>query len=328
MLASLCKIAGSVNHVQSNASVERHGTKALAQLPPLANEDVRRVHFYCSSGGNAGLGCVHAAVTLGLPATIVVPMSTTQYMIDKLHQAGAHEVIQEGESWAEANKHLIEVVLPKARSAGAHPVYVPPFDSPDIWDGNATIVSELNDQLREIDRSYPTLTSAATSSSHGADAIICSVGGGGLFCGIAQGVERYGDPKTQIIAVETEGADSLSRSLMQGEPVTLDGITSIATSLGARRVCDQASRYAQNTERVSSIVLTDAQAVQACKRFANEERILVEPACGVCLAVCYNGMLKDVLHNFSSSARVVVVLCGGSNISLDILAEWVAKYGG
>jgi L-serine/L-threonine ammonia-lyase len=249
-------------------------------------------------------------------------------MIEKLRQAGANEVIQEGESWAEANKHLIEVVLPKARSAGAHPVYVPPFDSPDIWDGNATIVSEVNEQLQEIDRSYPSLTGAATSSSHGADAIICSVGGGGLFCGIAQGVEAQRGSKTQIIAVETEGADSLSQSLRKGQPVTLDGITSIATSLGARRVCDQAFQYAQNTERVSSIVLTDAQAVQGCKRFADEERILVEPACGVCLAVCYNGMLKELLHNFSPSARVVIVLCGGSNISLDILAAWVQKYCG
>lgn len=34
------------------------------------------VHFYCSSGGNAGLACATAARDLGSPATIVVPTST------------------------------------------------------------------------------------------------------------------------------------------------------------------------------------------------------------------------------------------------------------
>lgn len=69
------------------------------------------MHFYSSSGGNAGLACVHAARSLGFPATVVVPLSTKPLMISKLHAAGATEVIQEGASWVYADKHLREVIL-------------------------------------------------------------------------------------------------------------------------------------------------------------------------------------------------------------------------
>lgn len=44
------------------------------------------VHFYCSSGGNAGLACATAAATLGQACTIVVPTLTSAYMIDKIRR--------------------------------------------------------------------------------------------------------------------------------------------------------------------------------------------------------------------------------------------------
>lgn len=113
------------------------------------------IHFYSSSGGNAGLGCVHAAVTLGSPATIVVPLSTTDSMISKLRVPGAADVIQHGKSWAEADRFLVEEVLPKARERGEHAIYVPPFDAQEIWDGNAGMVHEVFEQLREVNSHYP-----------------------------------------------------------------------------------------------------------------------------------------------------------------------------
>lgn len=60
-------------------------------------------HLIISSGGNAGLACVSAAVMLDCPATVVVPMSTKPAMIAKLRTAGAEQVIQKGASWFEAD---------------------------------------------------------------------------------------------------------------------------------------------------------------------------------------------------------------------------------
>ena len=92
------------------------------------------VHFYSSSGGNAGLAAVTAARMLGSECTVVVPDSTTQWMIGKIRAAGG-EVIQYGESWYEADQYLKNLIAAEAE-AGRDGVYCPPFDHPDIWEGN------------------------------------------------------------------------------------------------------------------------------------------------------------------------------------------------
>jgi len=78
---------------------------------------------------------------------------------------------------------------------------------------------------------------------------------------------------------------------------------------------------------VESVVLSDAEAAMGCWRFADDERILVEPACGVNLALCYDGRLKKLLPGLRSQSKVVIVVCGGSAISLDILKGYKEKFG-
>lgn len=272
-------------------------------------------HFFCSSGGNAGLACVHAAVTLGHPATIVVPLSTSDYMIQKLRDAGAEEVVQFGTSWFEADQHLREELLPKVSNA----VYVPPFDHADIWHGNATLVTEILDQLPKVQKHYP------VNNDSKLDAIICSVGGGGLFCGIMEGLKQA-QQKTKVIAVETDGADSLYQSVQKQELITLPAITSIATTLGARTVAKQAFMHATSGDQVKSILLSDTEAIEGCKRFLEDERILVEPSCGVSLAVCYSGKLKEIMPELTPHSNVVVVVCGGSGISMEILNKYTQQF--
>lgn len=312
----------------SESSNPEHGDETRA----IPEDVLKSTHFFCSSGGNAGLGCVHAAVTLGCPATIVVPLSTSDYVIAKLKDAGAKQVIQKGASWAECNAYLTDELIPEAKKGGDNPVYVPPFDHPDIWTGHSTIVDEILEQLTTVDVHYASqraLRSHAMTESEPPDAIVCSVGGGGLFSGIMQGLQDESRKHVQVVAVETEGANSLAQAAAAGELITLPAITSIATTLGARTVCQRAFNYAtQEKHRVSHVVLSDRETVEACRRFANEERILIEPACGVSLAVVYSGKLRDYLPNVRPDSRVVIVVCGGSGMSLDIMAKYVKDFSG
>jgi L-serine/L-threonine ammonia-lyase len=78
------------------------------------------------------------------------------------------------------------------------------------------------------------------------DAIVLSVGGGGLLAGIAEGLHRNGWDDIPIIAVETEGAASFHQAVKAGHPVQLAEITSIATSLGAKRVCEKSVQWAKD----------------------------------------------------------------------------------
>jgi L-serine/L-threonine ammonia-lyase len=244
---------------------------------------------------------VTAAKTLGYPSTVIVPSSTKPHMIEKIKLAGASEVVQHGATWFEADTYLREQVLPQDKGG----VYVPPFDHPEVWNGNATIAQEVIQQL-----------------SAEPDAVVCSVGGGGLFCGIAQGLQGT---KTRIAVVETKGAESLHEAIKAGKLITLPGITSIATSLGATTVAPKALEWGLK-ENVRSVVVSDEEACRACVRFAEDERMLVEPACGATIALAYEGRLAEAIEGFNQDSVVVLVVCGGRNVGLEVIEEWKQKY--
>jgi len=272
-------------------------------------------HFYSSSGGNAGLACVCAAVDLNSSATVVVPMSTSQYMIGKIRAAGAQDVIQHGKSWAEANAYLNDTLLPAARERGENAVFVPPFDSPEIWSGHATMVHEIAEQLAH----------SRPASGGRPDLIICSVGGGGLFNGIMQGLQECGLDGVPVLAVETNGAHSLAHALDNRKLMPMDAITSIATSLGAKEVTLKTFQYSQQPE-VRNLVLDDKDAVRGCLDLAEKHRILVEAACGVAVAAAGDERVKELYPRLTEKSNVVVIVCGGSNVSLDLLDQYKKDY--
>ena len=290
-----------LENLQPSGSFKSRSMGNLVRRALLTHPSPHLTHFYCSSGGNAGLACVTAAHTLGRPATVVVPLTTKPLMIAKIKNAGATDVIQTGVSWAEADMYLREELLAKDENG----VYVPPFDHEDVWDGAATIIEEWEEKP---------------------DALICSVGGGGLFCGLMRGLERKGWGDVKVLALETKGAESFHKSLEKGELIRLDKITSIANSLGATRVAEKAFEYGQ-WKNVRSAVLEDREAVMGCWRLADDERLLVEPACGVNVALCYDGRLKKLLPELTAESKVVIVLCGGATVTLKMLIEWREQFG-
>lgn len=280
------------------------------------------VHFYCSSEGNAGLACATTALTLGRQATIVVPLTARPIVMDRLRSLGA-SVVQHGRNWPEADAFLRQEFLTPTTPSTTFPVYVPPFNHPDVWAGAATLIDELTTQA---------------PADVPIDAIVCSVGGGGLLNGVMQGLEHHGKllgrsgRPPSVLAVETVGADSLHASVLAGAHVTLPGITSIATSLGATRVSDRTWDWATTRDNLVSATVSDADAAMACVRFLQDARIMVEPACGATLAPAYNGDLRRRvgagLDDEEWAARnVVLVVCGGSNAGLDALVGYKERYG-
>ena len=150
------------------------------------------------------------------------------------------------------------------------------------------------------------------------EAIVVSVGGGGLLCGVLEGIESVGWTGVRVLACETEGSNCLARSLQAGKLVTLDSIDSIAKSLGALTPASAALEQSKK-HRVESFVCTDRSALDACLAFADQHRLIVEPACGAALASVYER--AEALQSFGS---ILVVVCGGVGVSLDLLHQWDA----
>lgn len=64
-----------------------------------------------------------------------------------------------------------------------------------------------------------------------------------------------------------------------------------------------------------------------CWRLADDERVMVELACGVNVALCYDGRLERALgRKVRPDDKVVVMLCGGSNVTVDMLTRWRQEY--
>ncbi len=278
----------------------------LDALQPSGSFKIRGIGFACetyrargarrfvsSSGGNAGLAVAYSGRKLGVPVTVVVPESASERAKELLKLEGA-EVIVHGASWQEANELALSLT-------GAADAFVHPFDDPLVWEGHASLVDEVFQAGLEP------------------DAVVLSVGGGGLLCGIAQGLRRNGWDDVPILAVETDGAASYHAAIKAGHPVELKQITSIAVSLGAKRVCDRALQWSMERP-IESFVVPDASALSACERFLADHRILVEPACGASLAVAYESGAE--LDRFET---ILIVVCGGATATIDQIRKWAGK---
>lgn len=281
------KVLLKMEALQPSGSFKARGMGAACLA--AAENGARQV--VCASGGNAGYAVAFAGRQLGLAVTIVVPTSTSSRAKELIRGEAATLVVQ-GTSWDDAHAYAVEF----ARSQQA--VYIHPFDDPIVWSGHASMIREIAEEgIRP-------------------GAIVASVGGGGLLCGLLQGMHAAGWTDVPVVAVETEGAASFAASVQAGRQVTLDRITSIATTLGARTVARQALEWTHQ-HPIFPWVVSDRSAVEACLRFAGDHRILVEPACGASLAAGY-----ERAPALEGRSPVVIIVCGGAGVNLEQLDQW------
>jgi len=268
--------------LQPSGSFKIRGISVVCQ----SEKEAGRTAFVASSGGNAGVAVAYSGMKLNVPTTIFIPSTSHPIYINTIESYGA-KVIVAGDVWDAA--HEAATMFSKEHNAA----YIHPFDHPLLWKGHSTLMDEVS--VQEFN-SPP-------------DAVILSVGGGGLACGVLEGMHRIGWHDVPLIAVETKGADSFSASLKAGELVTLPKILSRATSLGARRVTERLMTWSRE-HPIQSVVVTDEEAETGSRLFAKDKRVLVELSSGASLSLVYQE--HSVLQPFQT---ILVIVCGGINIS-------------
>jgi len=243
-------------------------------------------NFVASSGGNAGYSLAYVGKELGVNVKVVVPTTTPEFMINKIRNLGA-DVEVFGSVWDEAHQHALKV----AKELNA--VYVSPFDDPLLWNGHSTIIDECAKEMEQPDK------------------LIVSVGGGGLLCGVLEGMKRNGWHKTQVITTETSGAASFYESHKANKIIELKEISSVATSLGAKKVTPKSLELAHEFD-IKPFTMSDEVAIKATQSFLSEYNVMVEPACGAALSVPY--FYSELI---SERDKVLVIVCGGANTGIE-----------
>lgn len=164
--ASLSKACGRNVSIKLD-SLQPSGSFKIRGIGLACEEHARRgvKRFVSSSGGNAGVAVAYAGRQLGIPVTVVVPETTSERAQQTISNLEA-QVVVHGASWQEAN----DLAMSMLDIADA---FIHPFDDPLLWKGHSTIIDEIvEDGLRP-------------------DAIVLSVGGGGLLSGVVEGLQRH-----------------------------------------------------------------------------------------------------------------------------------------
>ena len=243
------------------------------------------------SGGNHGLAVAYAARQLGITATVIMPATTASTSVQRARADGAEVALTDTIAGAFAQA-LEEVTAGK--------VMVHPFDDPAVIAGQGTMALELYADAPDITD------------------VVVSIGGGGMITGVATALKAL-SPGIRVWGVETYGADAMTRALAAGEPVALDAITSIATTLGAPTVSGRTLAGVQAlVEEV--LLVTDEEAVRSIEVLSQVSKIITEPA-----AACTWAAALQLRDRLPPDARLALVLCGG-NASLDDIADWRSRF--
>lgn len=235
-------------------------------------------HVVAASGGNHGLAVATAASLLGAAATVYVPETVPAAKARRIEAAGAR-LVRHGGTFAEAASAAV--------AAAARPGhrFLHPYDDAAVVAGQATVAAEI------------------VADAPDADAIATAVGGGGLAAGTALASAGRG-----VVAVEPEHCRCLHDALAAGEPVdsAVDSVASSAT--GASRV-GTVPFSVLTAHDVMSVLVSDAEIIEARDRLWEECRIAVEPAAAVPFAAWLAGRVPGDVP--------CLVLCGAN-------ADWNA----
>jgi len=248
----------------------------------------------CASAGNHAQGVALAARTRGIPAVVVMPLTTPDIKVQAVADLGG-EIILHGDDYDQAYEHATEVARQRAL------VFVHPFDDPDVIAGQGTIAMEILRQHHGDD----------------IDAIFVPIGGGGLIAGIGAYVKSL-YPRIKIIGVEPEDAAGMYESLRAGKRVTLERVGMFADGVAVRRVGEETFRLARKYVDEIILVTTD-QICAAIQDIFQDTRSIAEPAGALAVA----GIKKYVARENCVERALIAINCG-ANMNFDRL-RYVAE---
>jgi threonine dehydratase len=250
--------------------------------------------FVCASAGNHAQGFAFVCRHFGVPGTVFMPVTTPQQKIDKTRTFGGDfvQIRLVGDIFDQCYRAAQD----HARDTGA--VMVPPFDDPDIIEGQATVAAEIVAQLGAV---RP-------------DLVVLPVGGGGLAAGVTgylAGDVADGD----FLFCEPEGAPSLRRSLEAGSVVTLDQVDNFVDGAAVGRIGDLNFAALRKFKAEQAMLLSENAICVTIVDMLNVEGVVLEPAGALSITAL------EALGRERLQGRTVVAVVSGGNFDFERLPD-------
>jgi threonine dehydratase len=277
-----------LENMQSTGSFKVRG--AYNKISCIDKKDLER-GVVCASAGNHAQGVAYAARSMGVKATVFMPIFTPPLKVIATRSYGA-EVVLTGETFDDAKTAAIEF----QKESGA--VFIHAFDDPYIIAGQGTIGLEIFHQLEKIDD------------------VLVPIGGGGMIAGIAIALKEM-NPDIRIIGVEAAGAPSMKLSMEKDSPQTLTSMQTIADGIAVKTPGNLT--FEATKKYVDEIVtVDDTQIAHTAYLLLQRAKILAEPS-GV-------AAIAAVMHRKCNlEGRNAVPVISGGNINMGILEQILEK---
>ncbi|HXT31054.1 MAG TPA: pyridoxal-phosphate dependent enzyme [Vicinamibacterales bacterium] len=242
------------------------------------------------SAGNAAQGVALAARKAGVPCSVMVMDTAPDAKINAINRLGA-EIVRAtyDECWRTVESHG----SPRMKGHFVHP-----FDDDDFISGNGTAGLEIVEDLPDV------------------DAVVASVGGGGLLSGIGVAMRAL-RPGAKIYASEPETAAPLKRSMEKGRASRFEEWQpSFVDGAGGKSVLE--TMWPLLREYVDdSIVVPLDDTARAMKLVAERVRVIAEGAGACAVAAAISPEMARRGHT-----KIVAVVSGG-NVDLARFAQLV-----
>lgn len=263
---------------------------AYYKISQLSDDEKAKGVIACSAGNHAQ-GVALAASKNGIKSLICLPDGAPISKVEATKSYGADVCLVNG-VYDDAYNKAIQLRDEKGYT------FIHPFDDENVIAGQGTIGLELLDQLPDI------------------DAIIVSIGGGGLISGVAFAAKML-KPEIKIYGVQASGAPSMLVSMESGKIECLDSVSTIADGIKVKEpgvnTFDCCQKYVDEI-----VTVTDDEISSAILALIEQHKLIAEGAGAVSVAAA-------MFNKVPIKGKKTVCLVSGGNIDVTILSRVIKR---
>lgn len=283
-----CEIYLKPENLQTTGSFKIRGSGY--KISQLTDEEKERGVIACSAGNHAQ-GVALAATKYGIKSLICLPDGAPISKVEATKGYGAEVCMVPG-VYDDAYNEALRLRDEKNYT------FIHPFDDENVIAGQGTIGLEILSEMPDV------------------DAVVTSIGGGGLISGVACAIKSL-NPNIKVYGVQAEGAPSMYESIKQDKIIKLDSVSTVADGIQVKEPGEHTFEYVK--KYVDEIVtVNDDEISSAILKLIETQKMIAEGAGAAALAAV-------MFNKLPVKGKKVVCIISGGNIDVTILSRVIKR---